>query len=405
MRQHLHLLIVDRASRLALAAEIADRWFLPIVTTGEHARAGLAVLRWCDSTGVAGTVAGQWLGRMRPDAIDWLVAVDSTRQPDVSGALEWMPWSRLASSPALDGYQSWAIRRVLEERLSPGVNGPFGTLGWLAAVRRWIQEVCRASVVSVVPYRVSAYETTLGARVADRDIYFKGLPPERACEAHRTRAFAAAEPDTFAETLALRRFDDGSAWWLTAAVPGRADTAGECTARELARVQQRLLTSASACSVLQDLDGEGLLAWVANLLADSPAGLAARERCRRALDSGVKHAWIPMDIDPSNALVDEDAQVRFIDIDESYLGPAPLAMALLARRCGDSRLCRLYEQAWSPPLGDIDWTDFTIAATAIECWRGMLRVDRNSARGELIADVAAVRDRIRDRLTAEIYRR
>jgi hypothetical protein len=112
-------------------------------------------------------------------------------------------------------------------------------------------------------------------------------------------------------------------------------------------------------------------------------------------------SWIPMDLDPTNALVD-GSDVRFIDLDDSYLGPAPLAMAVFANRCRDRSLARIYEQCWSPRLAPVDWPAFAIAAAVIDAWLGWQRLQRNLERGEVRGAVGVAAQRTRDRLVRAV---
>jgi hypothetical protein len=109
-----------------------------------------------------------------------------------------------------------------------------------------------------------------------------------------------------------------------------------------------------------------------------------------------------MDLDPTNILTDGESRVRFIDVDHSFLGPAPLAMATLVMRCGDRTVYRTYEQSWSPRLTDVDWEAFETAATVIQAWLGWKRLKGNIARGEVYVDGNLAAERTRQRLARAI---
>ena len=122
-----------------------------------------------------------------------------------------------------------------------------------------------------------------------------------------------------------------------------------------------------------------------------------------------------MDLDPSNILVDDEGRVRFIDVDDSFLGPGPLALAILAARRGEKPLLsargarpsgraiyRTYEQAWSTPLRHLDWVAFETAATVVQSWLGWTRLERNIARGEVYVDRDLAAERMRQRLAKAI---
>jgi hypothetical protein len=399
MQQMLHLLIVDRDRRAALTATYGSRWLLPVVTCAERARAAPLAARWAEERGAPGDVAGQWLGRVTEAGIDWLVAVAARPQHMTPPPpLEWTPLDALSSRMSLLDYQQWAIARAVQGDALPSVSGPFGNLSWSEDVRTWIGGAAESAVSSLTPYRVGAYEVVLGADCVPGRVYFKGLVEERAAEARLTQALAAAAPDSFARTLALERQPDGCAWWLTAACPGRPGGDPHRAAQALARVQQRTRTAGHRSLALRALDLEAAARWAGDLLGDSRSGAIVRRRCAQALRADVPAAWIPMDLDPANILVDAGHRVRFIDVDDSFLGPAPLAMATLARRSADPTLYRTYERSWSPPLARLDWQDFEVAASVVESWLGWTRLRRNIERGEVFAPLDLVEARVRTRL-------
>ncbi len=402
MHQSLHLLIVDRDRRTALAANYGSRWLLPMLTCGERARTAPLIARWCAERGVTGDVAGQWLGHMTPRGIDWLAAIAATSGCSVTEpSLGWMPLDTLSSRLCVLDYQQWAIARSLVRGGLPSVDGPFGNLSWPEEVRTWISGAAGSAVLSLTPYRVGAHEVVLGADCAKGLVYFKGLMGERATEARLTHALAAAAPDSFARTLALERRRDSSAWWLTAACPGRPGGDAHRAAQALARVQQRVLAP-DALDALSVLDLEAAARWGSELLAGSTCEPVVRCHCSRVMRADVPPAWIPMDLDPTNILFDDEDRVRFIDLDDSFLGPAPLAMAILAQRRADRTQYRTYERSWSPPLTGLEWAAFETAATVVDSWLGWTRLERNIVRGEVVIDRDFAAARIRARLAGAI---
>ena len=124
--------------------------------------------------------------------------------------------------------------------------------------------------------------------------------------------------------------------------------------------------------------------------------------CASVRHANVPRTWIPMDLDPANVLMDEDGRVRFIDVDDSFYGPAPLAMATYARRCGDRAAYRAYEDAWPGRLAAIDWRSFGVVASVIDSRLGWERMMQNIERGEVQAELDLVRTRVRERLTRAI---
>jgi hypothetical protein len=342
--------------------------------------------------GIGGDVAGQWLGRVTDDAIDWLVAIyappGSLR---VANGLEWQRLDVLASSPPVLEYQQWALARTLVRGALPSVDGPFGNFSWPHDVRSWIGGVMGSPIAALTPYRAGAHEVVVGAESGEGRVYFKGLMQERAGEARITRALAAVEPDSFAPTIALGRRPDDVVWWLTGECTGRPYGDAHRVAQALARMQQRIVPT-GVWRELSRLELEAATEWAGGLFGASPRGIPAN----------VPDSWIPMDLDPSNVLVDGDGGVRFIDVDDSFVGAAPLAMATLAARCGDRSLYRTYEQSWSPALTGLDWAAFEVTAAVVQAWLGWRRLERHIARGELFVDRELAAARTRARLSRAI---
>ena len=397
-------MIVAASSRTLLAARYGSRWLLPSLTCGEGTRAAPVVARWCAGRGLASDVAGQWLGRVSGNATDWLmVLVAQPERAHEAGPLEWIPLDAAVSSESIIEYQTWALSRVLECAALPTVAGPFGNLQWPEAARTWIGESFGCSVYAWTPYRVSAHEVVFGTETSRGRVYFKGLAGDRAAEGTMTRAFAAAAPESFARTLALQVNDRASVWWLTGHCEGRPTRDALQVAAALAPIQQRFASLAADLPGLKPLDLPTAVEWACEGL-DSSAIAAIREAAFRVMQSSMPRTWIPMDLDPTNVLSGEDG-VRFIDVDESFIGPAPLAMAVFARRCGGANGYRRYQDAWSPPLVNVDWTSVEIASAVFGAWRGWQRVKTNVERGEVHAALDVVSARIHERLARTIYRR
>jgi len=405
MQQVLHLHIVDRDRGAALAAWYGKRWLLPVLICGERARAALVVATWAAEHGVPCDLAGQWLGRVGPDATDWLMvmrAAPFSRAADPK--LEWSPLADLTSTASLDNYQGWAVAACLEHGSLPSVPGPFGNLTWLDDVKAWISAAAGTVARAVTPYRVSAHEVVLGAETRCGPVYFKGLRAERACEARLTRAMAALAPASFARTLAVEERADGSVWWLAAGCPGQPGDDGNLAAGALARLQRRVIGSGPVLRELRRLDLDAVTTWASGFIDDAASGGAIQRCVERAANASVPESWIPMDLDPTNVLVD-GGEVRFIDLDDSYLGPAPLAMAVFSRRCRDASLYRTYEHSWFPPLSGIDWSAFEVTAAVVDAWLGWQRVERHTCRGEVHGALDLAATRTRERLSRCVHRR
>lgn len=406
MRQVLHLFVVHADRGAAAAARFGPRWLLPVLTCGERVRADRLALRWACSHGIDAVVAGQWLGRVTRDATDWLIVLSTARDVALNGVgLSWMPLDALAPAAALLDYQAWAVARSLERGPLPRVSGPFGRLGWNAEVLAWIERATGSPCGAVTPYRTGAHEVVLGAHAASGPVYFKGLMPARAVEARLTRTLSAFEPSRFAPTLALEQRDDGTVWWLAAGCPGKPAVEGRGVASGLASVQRRVMSWGPVLRELPVLDVTAVFGWAATLVGDGESAAALEPHVEAVTNAGVPSSWIPMDLDPVNVLADAGGEVRFIDLDDSFLGPAPLAMALFARRSGIRSDYRTYEACWSPPLGAVDWTAFEVAAGLIDGWLGWRRVCRNARRGDVYGALEAVEACLRDRLVRAVQGR
>jgi hypothetical protein len=151
--------------------------------------------------------------------------------------------------------------------------------------------------------------------------------------------------------------------------------------------------------------------WATQSIDASGIGSHAAALARDAIDNarsrlaGVQlpDSWIPMDLDPDNVLVDEDGSVRFIDLDDSFFGPAPLAIATLARRIRRAVrtpefpaltrvLYRAYGGAWPDgALAHCPWRSVEIASVALDAYLGWRRIRRSEELGEITGAVEFAR--------------
>jgi hypothetical protein len=432
MEQSLHLLIVDRQRRNTLVTWHGSRWLLPIVRMPERVRAGPVLLRWAAERGITGHIVGQWLGRAAPehDAIDWLVVMDAADDRVTAPAnLRWTPVAELRSATSCVGYQRWAATSVLATSDLPATLGPFGTMTWMQDVNAWVDDVLgsmhRGTDDAVVPYRTTAYEVVLGLRTTRGVAYFKGLSSDRASEARMSTQLAAMAADVFPRTIALSRRPDGSVWWLMEACPGstlaavatRASAARAAAA--YARVQQQTVRAIEQGHLtdLAPLDLGPMAIWAADLFdrTDERSHVRCAEvierSCERVRTARVPNSWITADIDPTNILVHGD-EMRFIDLDDSALGPAPIAMATFAMRMKrlavscSSDLYRSYERAWKPPLVMHErWRDFEIVSTLADCCLAWTRVVVKTERQEIHGCLGLARDALARRLARVVAAR
>jgi hypothetical protein len=410
MQQLLHLLIVDRDRREALATMHGSRWLLPIACCTERTRAGPLAARWIAEHGVTGYVIGQWLGRVAPanDAMDWLVVVDACRSRQAAAPPNrcWTALERLQDSASLLDYQTWAVEKAGREDL-PCVAGPFGSMTWFDDAREWMNVVAGGPLTgSPICYKATPYEVVVGIAAACGTVYFKGLTGDRVAEATLTSTLARELPGSFARTLALERRADASVWWLTADCSGTtlaADLTRERTvlvAANLARIQRHLIGRTSGLGI-PEADLASAAAWALALVferADSETAIrceASLARVHRTVGTAdLPRSWIPLDLDAGNVVIDDES-VRFIDLDESRIGSVPLALSTLLRRLKRRRassasplridaMQRAYERSWMPCLQLRErWSDLETASVLLECHTAWQQLRQKTERGEV----------------------
>jgi hypothetical protein len=425
MHQLLHLLIVDHDGRTALADMRDKKWLLPMVSCSERTRAASIIQRWAKRQNVAGEMIGQWLGRLtaNADAIDWLVVVRAAARGFRASPppLSWVPLESLRTSTSMFDYQQWAISRATADGSPPQARGPFGALTWRDVIDGWIENVSGNDAAIGMVYRAGPYELVSAVSTRDGPAYFKGLAPDRSSEARLTSAFAAAMPESFARTRALTPQADGSTWWLAEGCAGLPLThsltpaRAASVARACVRIQNKTASLPIPDADLPQLDLRGAAKWSIDLLRRTDR-IADVDECCGVVASAfddvngllVPDVWIPLDLDPANVLIGDDGAVRFIDLDDSYLGPAALAMATFGQRVrrldtdgaiAIDALYQAYEQSWSwSPLGRRAWEALEIVSSVVEAHHGWQRVVENAARGELYGPIDLIAERLAQRL-------
>jgi hypothetical protein len=428
VEQCLHLLIVDRSEDLVLVDWHQGRWLLPVFGSRERQRVAPLSVRHTARRGVAADAVGQWLGRVSAslDATDWLVVV-RTRTVSNGGAASagWRSPRSLRAESAVLEYQHWALDRTLACGERPRVPGPFGHPDWTDPVYAWIEKTAGTLARDdIVTYRISAYAVVMKLPPSSGTMYFKGLAPP-AGEAALTLALSRLAPRSFARTHALETGQGGELWWLTNECPGttlaRAPSldGAVSVAEECGRLQRTL--SSSLLDGLTPVVPEMAAAWSLALLQTSGAvrlidDACARiyAACRDVVSADEPIAWVPLDLDPSNVLLDR-GQVRFIDLEESHRGPAPLAIATFARRFSrltsarpvpsdfSRRIYSAYERGRRrPALAPSLWHAFEIVSMLLEMHAGWRRVLRNIERGELHAPLEFIERRLAHRLMRHV---
>jgi len=419
MQQILHLLVVDRDRCEGLATACGSRWLLPIVCCTERMRPGPLAANWLAERGISGDVIGQWLGHLtsRDDAMDWLVVIDArpTRGLATPSGLRWLQLEHLKSSASIIEYQTWALRKAMAGGV-PSTTGPFGSMVWFDHVRDWVETVAGALSAPPVSYKITPYEVVVGVSTARGRFYFKGLMGDRIAEAGITSVLSREFPDTFARTLALELRADGAAWWLMEHCRG-AIVAADLTcekmilvATTLGRIQQQVRDRTELH--VPDADPATAAAWARALLSEhvSPetfdrCDAAIANACRTVSARDLPRSWIPLDLDPGNVLID-DGVVRFIDLDDSRIGAAPLAALTFVRRVRRMQtgagwqpswtkaVHHAYEEAWAPPLEVRKrWPDLDAASMMIDAHLGWQRLLQKIERHEVYGarELAAAR--------------
>src|SRR4029453_9716667 len=103
-----------------------------------------------------------------------------------------------------------------------------------------------------------------------------------------------------------------------------------------------------------------------------PAADRLAAACDRVRTADLPWSWIWTDFDPANVFIARD-QVRFIDLDDSVIGPAPLAASIFARRLRRAGVTcdavhAAYERAWhglsSRP---VDWPAVVVVSQLVGC--------------------------------------
>jgi hypothetical protein len=423
----LHLLLVDVARADALAADCGGRWLLPLLHTSERVRAGTILNQWLARHRLAGHLIGQWVGKAASPhgAMDWLGVIRVNRTRSAASSLHWVPLASLASSTSWLPYQQWAIRQVTAASEWPAVSGPFGTVGWLDEAISWADIALgvrrRSAIACAVPLRATPYEVVLQLRTARETVYFKGLAAARAAEATLTIRLAARAPRSFARTIAMTTRPDGTIWWLMEACPGSPLAAAPTPDRATravtayAAVQQRIIEEGepSLWGDLPRLPMRQMLERASDLLRAGAEldGLPAVEAAarfdelgERIADARAPESWIYADFDPRNVFIDGD-EVRFIDLSDCWLGPAPLGVATFVRRMKvsgtpiASDLYDRYEGAWKPRLALSDrWRAFELGSLVAESYLAWNRVLLKTARGEIHDVIAPARRALAGRL-------
>jgi len=423
MRHLLHFLILDGDRRRALAIRSAAGWLFPSAACATGMRLGPVVSRVLGGLGLTGDGVGQWNARVTPDggSIDTLVITVARPKAGRCGMdHDWIVVGDLLALPALVEYQAWALRRTFGDRTAD-VTGPFEMLNWFSSVAEWMRGLV-GSFEGVTIHRATEWEVVLGISEGSRRWYFKGLTRERAIEAHLTMSLAMMCPASFAPTVAIESGPNGTTRWLMESWPGvplsarLTDASIAHAAAECVRMQERIGDVRCLRPALPRLDAVALTRWSWDIV-DPSRDRQATDAIDRAVDdvvaAGFADRWLPLDLDPANILLDDQDRVAVIDLDDSFVGPAPLAAATLVRRVrararrgatasGADVVRVAYERMSQRPMTPRLWKALDTLAVVIEARLACQRLETARARGALQGPVDILVDRIRTSLVRTV---
>jgi hypothetical protein len=353
IRHHCHIVACDRRADHVLAGESCGRWILPSVTVNVGQSLLATVARALARLGIRGNIVHE--ARMadgwQPDRLHSYCAVvmEASRR---NATLRAIP--SLDPTQAVWTVQSTAVNLVRTRLQSP--SAPFDDVNEHVRAMEWMGAQIRIpdpDPGATTAHRRSRFHAVTSVRTPRGDVYFKAGPGRVNAEAGLTQVLRRLLPEVFAETLA---HDPEREWWLYAGVPGFplsesfTEQDGLLAVRTLARTQIRVCGERAMAAQLKgrELTGRILFAraneTVAQLSRKTPARSKAVDRgpsdaavlwssikedvarCCDSLDVlQLPPTWVPSDFWSANILRDHSA-TRLIDVEDSYLGPAPLAV-------------------------------------------------------------------------------
>ena len=187
-------------------------------------------------------------------------------------------------------------------------------------------------------------------------------------------------------------------------------------AAECVRMQERIGDVRCLRPALPRLDAVALTRWSRDIV-DPSRDRQATDAIDRAVDdvvaAGFADRWLPLDLDPANILLDDQDRVAVIDLDDSFVGPAPLAAAPLVRRVrararrgatasGADVVRVAYERMSQRPMTPRLWKALDTLAVVIEARLACQRLETGRARGALQGPVDILVDRIRTSLVRTV---
>lgn len=417
---------------------LADRqragWLLPIVTAEPRARAARVLSRFIEQRQLRATLVCVTGGIVDAQSagIDWLAIADRADSDLPCPPLQEVALRDLLRSTALISVQARLLRSY--GRLSAR-SASSASEGWLALTLDWLRSQLPdddgGSTLEAIPHRAELLSATWEfRRRAAPALFLKWRHDGSFAEAALTETLRAFDRSCAPRTVAV---DRANGRWLTEAVPGSplaqqlSTTTVARVAAAVARLQMAFASggaphAASLPTVagsLADLPLEGdrilqcLPGW-----PDAPEIRDARREIRGAAaalrDLRLPDTWIHTDLVPENVFVDGE-RVSFIDFDDFWIGPAPVAMEFLfaglrrlaatadERAALQSAALQAFIEAWresvAPPVlrAAYRWTRLIAEVSRVSTrLRKLRRMEEN---GELCGLVDAAHRQSAERLT------
>jgi hypothetical protein len=449
MVQRYHIFAVSSEDDLVLTEWHGGRWLLPFCDVEPSARPTCAIQQAAQRLGLTGFVADLPHSRVANDfaTTDFLAVWACTDRSVacIPSTTTWSPTSRLQTDLALLDRQSALLSAYRASQLNPRDWPVTRAVATLDEIKVWVTDAVHrtlatdAEILGFEQYRVSARRTVTRFVMSGKTSVFFRANSEPPFTEARLSGFLASLPSGPAAPRTLA-FDERRGWWLCASATG--DPFGENAdfdahvhvVRHLARLQIAL---ASQLSELQRL-GLPLVSWnavrelIADLLTDFERRLQpadgfprhAIDRCRQAIQrvsvaldgQDFPVTWIDTDLFYGNVFTHGD-RIELVDLEKSSIGAPHLALETFLSNLTrvrpaiaewQSGLRARYHDEWAGLVtGEARRLMEETGPLAARMLRLSLRAQLTSdkiARGELQADMVALRDRAARQLCAFVMR-
>jgi hypothetical protein len=390
-----HVAALDRAFTSVVVSTPPGGWILPFTTVHRTERVPPAIDRLLKRLDLTGQL-------IHEDAVVYdaaralnhaycAVAVDTPTLPE---GLMWRSISSLTSSGALLPIQHEMLTLCLARLRCP--TEPFDACDHLHAITSWVTTQLNARGLEIVGapvrYRATRSDSVIEFETTAGRAYFKGGAWRWQDEVRLAQALAQCAPEHVPYTIAA---DPERCWWLTLNTDGQSldlrtadDDLLVQVVELIASLQQKVLDEPHVLQVLSDrpLTARRLReAWdtlCAMAMATTTARSAttsSRADADQDADADITQAqidlvhscvadtcdvleaaslpptWIHSDLWSPNIVVRPGRQIYFVDLEDYYLGPPPLALYRLLRDIRQTSpnaerliplLTRTYVDAW-----------------------------------------------------------